>query len=167
MSIIFQVGQIASNYIAAWVKDKKYIIIFKILSAVFNALAIISVGNFIAAIPVLFTIVRTIICLYKDKFKSSLPIWLCVIGYIVIAIFTVGKMESFIDILPTIVSLSASLIIWYCGPIGIKIGLGVTDSVWMMYYFSTGLYLSALNILLQTIVSIISIIRIKLEKKGK
>lgn len=165
LSITFQILNIASNYGSAWSKSKRNIVIFKVLSAIFNSLSIISVGNFISAIPVMFTIVRSLVCFYKDKFKTNLPIWLCVLGYIVIGLLTFNKMDSIIDMLPVITSLLASIIIWYCNPVELKLWMMLTEGIWMVYHFSSGLYLSALNILLQTIVSIISIIRIKLDNK--
>lgn len=166
MDIIFQAGQIVSNYLAAWVTGKNKIIFFKLLSAVFNALAIMSVGRYAASIPVLFTIVRSIVCMNKEKFKSDVPIWLCVLGYIMIIAITFNSMESYLDLLPTITSMVASLVLWYGGAILIKSGLGVSDTIWMIYYFYVGLYFSALNILFQTIVAVISIIRIKLKDRS-
>lgn len=166
MNIVFQSLQITSNYCAAWSKNKKHIILFKVLSALFNSLAIISVGNFVSAIPVLFTIVRTIVCFYKEKFKTNYPIWLCILGYMLIGLLTITKMQSFIDVLPLITSLIASLIIWYCNPIGIKVGLSITDTIWLIYYIQQELYLLATNIALQTIISAISIVRILLHKSS-
>ena len=165
MEIVLQALTIGSNYTASWVRDKKLIATFKMLAALFNALAIICVGHFIASIPVLFTIIRNIVCMNKDKFKNNKPIWICVLGYIIIGIITLGNIDTIMDIVPTIVSLLASLIIWYCNPVGIKVGLGITDNIWTVYYLYSGLYISAINIIIQTIIAIISIIRIKLGDK--
>ena len=164
-SIIFQILQIASNYGAAWCKNKKHIMAFKILSAIFNSLAILSIGNIAGAIPVLFTVVRSIVCFYKDRFKTNYPIWLCVLGYIIIGLLTIEDMRSIVDALPLITSLIASLIIWYCNPVKLKLGMMLPDGIWLIYHISSGLYLSAANLILQTIVSIISIIRIKLSEQ--
>ena len=161
MEVVFQVLQIASNYLAAWVKNKKTIIFFKTMSSVMSALMFFSVGKFVAAIPTLFTIVRSTLFLYRDKYKTNLVLWLCVGGYLILAFFSV---DSVGDLLPTVVSVLASIIIWFCNPIGIKIGLSVTDNIWMVYYLMTGLYLSALNIILQTIVALISAVRIHITQ---
>lgn len=166
MDIIFQAGQIISNYLAAWVKDKKHIILFKLLSTIFCALSIIAVGRYAASIPILFTIIRSLVCMNKDKFKNNIPIWLCIAGYIIIALLTFNSLESYIDLMPTVTSIIASLILWYGDSVSIKAGLGLGDAIWMVYYFYIGLYVSALNILLQIVVTVISIIRIKLEAKG-
>lgn len=164
MKILFQITQICSNFLAAWSSKKRNIIIFKILSSISAVLMMICANQIIGAIPVAFTAIRTTIFMFKDKYKSDLPLWICIGIYILLAIFSV---QTFMDILPTITSISASFILWYCKPIGIKIGLSLTDSIWAIYYFITELYLSCTYTIISIIISIISIIKIKYTESKK
>ena len=164
LAVIAQVLTIGSNYCASWSTKKLNIILFKILSAVFNALSILFIGNIAGAIPVFFTVIRCVVCFYKDKFKTNKPIYFICFGYILIAILSIPLYKTFIDVLPVVISLWASIVLWFFKPIGIKIGIGIGDAFWMIYDFANGLYLSAINLLAQLILSGISIIRIR--KKG-
>ncbi|MBQ8626771.1 MAG: YgjV family protein [Agathobacter sp.] len=164
ISIIAQALNITSNYISSWVTKKHQIILFKCLSSLFSAISIIAVGNLVSAIPVLFTIIRCIVCFFKDKFKNNWPIYLICVGYIIIAVGSIPFYTSVVDVFPVVISLAASLILWFCDSIGIKIGIGIGDTLWVIFHSVNGLYLSALNTALQVVLSIISIIRIKTKR---
>lgn len=162
-AIIAQILTILSNYCSSWAIKKHNIILFRILSAFFSAISIVAVGNIVGAIPVFFTIIRCIVCYFKDKFKNNWPIYLICAGYIVIAACSIPFYTTILDIIPVLVSLPAAVILWFCNPIGIKAGVGIGDTLWLIYDLYNGLYLSALNIFIQIIISIISIIRIKIK----
>lgn len=163
MSLIFQISQISYNYISSWVKTKRNIILFKVLSSLSAVLMLVSVGEYMGALPVGFTAIRSILFMYKDKFKTNKVLYGCISAYVIIAIFSI---QGLTDLLPTVISITASIIIWYCEPIGIKVGLSITDSIWILYYLIVGLYLSAFNNVIQVLISIISIFDIKKNLKN-
>ena len=165
LKIVFQVGQLGSSYASALTKNKNLIIVFNILCALFNALSIITAGSILASIPVFFTIIRSLVCLFKERFKSDKPIWLCTLGYVIIGCFTIYNSSDILDILPTISSALAGLILWFFKPRNIKIGLGLTNSMWLVYYIVCGLYISALSIVSQILMLVIGILRIELSNR--
>lgn len=72
------------------------------------------------------------------------------------------------SLLPTIASLITSIIIWFANNKGIKIWLSIADSVWIVYYSYSGLYLAALNTAFQILTAMISLIQILIhERKDK
>ena len=160
MEVVFQFLTIISNYSAAYVKSKITSIKFKVAAATFNACAIISVGNGIESLPVFFTIIRNITCLNKEKFKSNKPIYLVLLGYMCLGVYTFISTGSVMSLLPTIASLSASIVLWFANNKGMKIWLSVVETVWVVYYIYAKLYFSALNTTLQIIVALISLVRI-------
>lgn len=162
VAYIFQAGQIMCNYVAAWVKKKQNIILFKLLSSVMAICMMISVKQYAAVVPVAITAVRGVVYMFREKFKNNIVLWLFVAIYVIAAIPTISKT---IDLLPTVISIAASIIIWFCSPVGIKFGLSVTDSIWAIYYFVVGLYLSGINNVVQIIISIMSATIIIREKK--
>jgi hypothetical protein len=95
------------------------------LSSLFSAISIFAVGNIVGAIPVAYTIIRCIVCFFKDKFKTNWPIYLICAGYIVIAVCSIPFYTSIVDWLPVIISLGVAIILWYCDPVGIKAGVGI------------------------------------------
>lgn len=168
MLLLLQFLTILSNYISAYVKSKSNIIKFKIAAALFNACAIICSGGIIESIPVFYTIIRSITCLYKDKFKSNKPIYIVLSGYVCIGIYTYIETGSIMSLLPTMASLITSIIIWFANNKGIKIWLSIADSVWIVYYSYSGLYLAALNTGFQILTAVISLIQILThERKDK
>ncbi len=166
VALISQVLTIASNYLSAWVTKKRDIILFKCLSSLFSAISIVAVGNIVGSIPVFYTIIRCIICFFKEKFKTNWPIYLICAGYVAIAVCSIPFYTSIIDVLPVAISLAASIVLWYCDPIGIKAGVGIGDTAWAIFHVCNGLYLSALNTALQVAVAGISILRIKIKQKN-
>ena len=169
LSYIFQITQIGCNYISSWVKSKNNIILFKTLSAISSFLMLLSVGQFVGALPVLFTAVRSFLFMYKKRFKTNAILYICIFIYFIIALVSVdfsNEINVIIkDLLPTVISVSASIILWCLNPIGIKIGLSITDSIWIVYYLMVGLYLSAFNNTIQVVLSIISAVKIKNTSK--
>ena len=161
--VISQILTIISNYCASCVVNKRDIILFKIVSSFFNAISILLVGNIVGSIVVFFTMFRGVICLFKDRFKTNLPIYLICAGYVAIGICGIPFYTNIIDIVPVLVSMPAAIILWFCDPSGIKVGVGIGDSLWMIYDLYNGLYLSALNIFVNIIISMISLIRMKLK----
>lgn len=164
MHIITQLLTIVSTYGEAWSTKKQHIILCRMSSSFFNALSLLLVGNVVGALPIFFTVIRCIVCYSQDRFKSNLPIYLVCLGYVGIGIISVPLYSSVVDLFPLVMSLASAIVLWFCSPMGIKMGVGLGDSLWMIYNLINGLYFTAANIACQLVVTAISMVRIKKNK---
>lgn len=167
MSVIFQIGTVASNYIAAISKTRFNIILFKFISAVCNALAITVTSGIVLALPVFISAIRNIVCLFKSKFKTNIPVYILIGMYIVIGIYTAIDMDSVIDLLPTFVSLVATFANWFATPSGIKYSSMVTTSIWLVFYITSGLYITFITSLIHVMLEVVGLIRIAIDKRKR
>ena len=167
MSIIFQIGNVASNYIAAICKTRFNIILFKFMSAVCNAFAITVTSGITLALPVFLTAIRNIVCLFKSKFKTNIPVYILISIYVIIGIYTAIDMDSIIDLLPTFVSTVATFANWFATPSGIKYSSMITTSIWLIFYITSGLYITFITSLIHVILEIVGLIRIAIDKRKR
>lgn len=167
MSLIFQILNITANYCGALSKEKKNIIAARIFSACFNAMAILTGGNYIASLSVFFTVIRNIVCFIKDKFKTNIPIYLITIGYLIIGTYTVINSETITDLLPVFISTVTALVMWFGSSSSIKVITILGCILWTTFYLIDGIYLTAVYNIIQLLLEFITLIRIRLNKQTK
>lgn len=151
------------NYIAAWSKTKKYTLLGKLLASIANAFALFTAGKVLASMPVFVTIFRNTVCFNKDKFKSNRPIYFVLLAYAIIAVYTLVNMSRLVDILPLILSIVATLSNWFGTTSHIKVVSSISCSVWIIYFMLDGIYLTAVFNIIQVIIELTTILRIKIK----
>ena len=148
MEIIFQILKILFGYLGAYSTKKRNIFTFYVLGTVFSALMFWSVGSYAAILPTLTTGIRYFIFIFKDKYKTKLPLIFCLIMHTIVLIIS---SKTVIDILPSALVIIGCLIYWYLDKEKLKMSIFIINIPWIMYYFYCGLYLATINATIQTI----------------
>ncbi len=161
METIFQILEIAFGYLGSYSTKKRNIFIFYIISTIFSALMFWSVGKYAAILPVLTTGIRYFVFIFKDKYKTQLPLILCLIMHTTVLFISA---KTLVDIIPSALVIIACLIYWYLDKEKLKLSIFIINIPWIIYYFYCGLYLTAINAIIQTI--LIGIAYLKLRKNN-
>lgn len=103
---------------------------------------------------------RCLLFLYKDKYKTTLILWLCVTAHIVVGIVSYEDIFSLITIITPVATCFAY---WYGSALVIKYVSNVVNTLWLIYYIYVGLYLTAINTSINIVLSIIAIYNINKE----
>ena len=162
MEIIFQVFEIIFGYLGSYSIKKRNIFTCYVLSTIFSALMFYSVGNYGAIMPILTTGIRYFVFIFKDKYKTDLPLVLCLIMHCSVLVINT---KTFFDIIPSALVIFGCLIYWYLDKEKLKAWIFVLNIPWIFYYFFSGLYIVTINAILQTILIAIAYLVLKYRKK--
>ena len=160
MTLLFQVFQILFSYLGCYSVKKKNILTFYVISTIFSMLMFWSVGKYAAILPILTTGIRYFVFIFKDKYKNKIPFYLCLLLHI-IALFL--SVKTTVDIIPSLLVIAGCFIYWYLDDIKLKASMFILNIPWIAYYFYCGLYLTTLNVIIQSI--LIGIAYLKLRKQ--
>ena len=162
MTVVFEVFQVFFGYLSSYATKKRNIFIFSIISTIFSILMFYSVGNMAAILPVLTTGIRYFVFIFKDKYKSELPLILCLIMHVISMLIST---KSALDIVPSALVILGCLAFWYLDNEKLKSAIFLINIPWILYYLHFGLYITAFNSAIQTALVGIAYIRIVNRKK--
>ena len=161
-NIIALIGSLLMVYTGV-IKNKKGILIVQSLQIAMFAISNLVLNGISGFIINSINFIRNIIC-YKDKLSLIVKILLSIISIVLIVYF---NNLGLIGYLPLI---SALIYLWFMtinDVIKFKIVLIVSVILWLIYDFTIKSYTASLFDLITIIVSIISIIRMKINKLTK
>lgn len=158
MEIVFQALSILFGYLGAYSPKKRNIFIFYIISVIFSILMFYSVGKTAAILPVATTGIRYFIYIFKDKYKTNYPFYFCLLLHIS-ALFLSTK--TAIDLIPSLLVITGCFVYWYLDGAKLKLYVFILNIPWIFYYAFCGLYLSAVNAFVQTVLMIITYFKLK------
>ena len=162
MTVVFEVFQVFFGYLSSYATKKRNIFIFSIISTIFSILMFYSVGNMAAILPVLTTGIRYFVFIFKDKYKTEIPLILCLLMHLISMLIST---KSAIDIVPSALVILGCLAFWYLDNEKLKTAIFLINIPWILYYLYFGLYITALNTAIQTALVGISYIRITSKKR--
>ena len=162
MEIIFQSLDILFGYLGAYSTKKRNIFTFYVLGTIFSVLAFWSVGSYAAILPVLTTGIRYFVFIFKDKYKTELPLVFCLIMHCIVLLISA---KTAMDIIPSALVIFGCLIYWYLDKEKLKMAIFLINIPWILYYIYCGLYLTTINGIIQT--ALVGIAYITLVKKSK
>ena len=162
MEIVFQILEIFFGYLGAYSTKKRNIFTFYVLGTVFSILMFWSVGSYAAILPVLTTGIRYFIFIFKDKYKTELPLVFCLLMHTIVLIISA---KTAIDIVPSALVIIGCLIYWYLDKEKLKMAIFLINIPWILYYFYCGLYLTTINAIIQTI--LVGIAYLNLRRMSK
>lgn len=160
MKDIFQILTLLCSYASAYSKQKTNILIFAVLSSIFSALMFWAVRDFAAILPSLATGIRYFVFMFKDKYKNKVPLYICLVMHFIVLIISVNTL---IDVIPSVLTIIGCLIYWYLDKAKLKASTIMLNLIWMIYYIFFGLYLVAINVLIQNIIMAIALLKIHKE----
>lgn len=162
MKSVLQVLSILIGYAGSLDKNKRRILFYACLSNIISILMFITTGRIDSITTSIIIGIRCILFLFKDKYKTPFVLWICIIAHLLCGVITYTDVYSFIPLITTIVT---CFLYWYGSALQIKYVGIVINSLWIIYYVFTSLYLVAINTFINIILSIISIFRIKKDKR--
>ena len=162
MEIVFQILDLFFGYLGSYATKKRNILIFLVMSTIFSILTFWSIENYAAILPALVTGIRYFVFMFKEKYKSKLPLYLCLIMHFAALLLSV---KAPIDSIPSILSIIGCLAFWYLDEEKLKLGMFAINIPWILYYIYFGLYITALNVTVKTILIVISFVKICKKKR--
>lgn len=160
MVLVLQVLVILFGYLGAYATKKKNIFVFYIISTIFSILMFYSVKKYAAILPVATTGIRYFVFIFKEKYKTKYPLYICLLLHIVGMIIST---KTFVDIIPSLIVIAGCLVYWYFDNAKLKLGAFILNIPWIFYYIYCGLYLTMINTIVQCI--LMGIAYFKLRKK--
>ena len=164
MKIIFQALEIFFGYLGSYSTKKKNIFTFFVISSIFSILMFWSVGQMAAILPILVTGIRYFVFIFKDKYKTELPLCFCLILHTIALVLST---KTVVDSIPSVLVIIGCLIYWYLDEEKLKAAIFIINIPWILYYIFCGLYIVALNSIIQTILVGIAYLKLKKIDKSK
>ena len=164
MAIAFQSLEIFFGYLGAYSVKKKNIFTFYVISTVFSILMFWSVGKIAAILPILTTGIRYFIFIFKDDYKTKIPLYFCLFLHTVALILST---HSFVDVIPSALVIIGCFIYWYLDGAKLKGSIFIINIPWIIYYIFCGLYLTTVNATIQTILVGLAYLKLKNNKPVK
>ena len=162
MKELLQILNVICSYLGAYNKKKVNILIFSIIGSIFSTLEFLSVGATSAAVATIVTGVRYFVFIFKDKYKTEVPLIVCLMLHLDALLIT---MKTETDIIPSALVIIGCLLFWYYDNSELKLSLFIINIFWIFYYMICGLYITAANVVIQNILTIIAYYRICKEKE--
>ncbi len=158
------------GYLGAYSIKKRNILIFNVISVLFSILIFLYIGKIAAIFPVVATGIRYFVFIFRDKYKTKLPLYFCLALHIIALLFSVNAIittetSTPIDIVPSVLVIAGCLIYWYCDKAKLKSNLFILDLLWIAYYLYCGLYLVCLVTTIDTTLIGVAYLRIKFKEK--
>lgn len=160
IEIILQGIGIILGYVASLDKNKQKIILYACISNLVSLMLFLVTKRYDGVAAVIIIWLRCLLFLYKDKYKTTIILWLCVTAHIVVGIVSYEDIFSIITIITPIVTCFAY---WYGSALVIKHISNVVNTLWVIYYIYVGLYLTAINTSINIVLSIVAIYNINKE----
>ena len=164
IKIILQGIGIILGYVTSLDKNKQKIILYACISNLISLMLFLVTGRYDGVTATVVIWIRCILFLYKDKYKTTLILWLCVTAHIIVGILSYNDIFSLITIITPILICFAY---WYGSALVIKHVSNIVNTFWIIYYIYVGLYLTAINTLINIILSMIAIFNINKDLKIK
>ena len=160
MVLALQVLVILFGYLGAYAPKKKNIFIFYVISTIFSVLMFYSVKKYAAILPVATTGIRYFVFIFKDKYKTKYPLYICLLLHVIGMIIST---KALVDIVPSAIVIAGCFVYWYLDEAKLKLGALLLNIPWIFYYIYCGLYLTMVNTIVQCI--LMGIAYFKLKKK--
>lgn len=156
-----------SMMMSCWQKSRKNIFIFLLFDNIFYFLQYIFLGAYSGAFTNLICLFRTIIFSKKNNnklFSTNVPLFVVVIIYVVINIFTYDGISS---LYPAVASIIYAVVLWQDDPKKIRFGSAIMLLLWFVYNLVVNAYVGALIELVLLLSTLIAIIKMDIINKNK
>ena len=158
MKIALQVFQIFFGYLGSYSVKKKNILIFYLISTLFSMLMFWSVKEYAAILPVLTTGIRYFVFIFKDNYKTRIPLYFCLLLHF-LALFL--SVKTPIDFIPSVLVICGCLVYWFFDDLKLKLAAIIINIPWIGYYIYCGLYLTTVNVIVQCILLGLACLKIR------
>ena len=156
-----------SMILSSWQKSRKKIFLFLVFDNLFYFLQYIFLQAYAGAFTNIVGLFRTILFSKKgeNKFlKTNYPLYLVIILYILINIFTYDGISS---LFPALASIIYAFVLWQDEPKKIRFGSSIMLLMWFVYNLFVKAYVGALVEFTLFISAVVAIIKIDIKDKKK
>lgn len=161
ISNTLQTLQMVLSYSASIARTKRNILILSFSSGILSVPIFLAAGLLDAAIPSVVISIRYLLYFFKDKYETNVVFYVCTIAQIIVGIFAWEDVGSMI---PALLPVVCCVYYWYGSALVIKCCGVVTSALWVLYYVSNGLYITAINSAIGIVLLVVSIIQIRHTK---
>ena len=146
---------------------KSSILVFQIFANLFYGLQYLTLGAFSAGAMSIVSLLRCLVFYYYDSKKSIVPIWMFLIlaSTVVAPIFF--TYDDLLSLLPIIATLVYSYAVWQKNLSLFRKLVMSVSSLWVVYNFAVGAYISVIGSVFEFVSSIIAIYRLDVKGSGK
>lgn len=160
MLIVLQVLCLMLCIVSRFKKEKSNIIIYTAFANI-TCIAINMLANLhIATITAIVVTIRTFVCYLAEKYDKRK---LCIVTvYLLLGmqlVLTVPNVSNYLDIAIIFASVVATVSLLHLKEQGVRVRLGVSDGLWMLFNCNNGLIVQAINSLIGLVVTLIATIK--------
>lgn len=141
-SIIAQILALFYNIYAMSKNKQSKMMLHLFIANALNMLVYISSKNYGATLIVFGTMLRCLLFTKKEKNRTNTIFFIVFAVQLIIGIISFKNISSILTIFS---SLFACYVSWFLSPQGIRKGLAFTDTLWVIYNISCGLYIQSFN----------------------
>lgn len=157
MIIILQILTLIISIIGALSTKKNTIIFCIFLGNLLGVITLFLVGSIDGTVANIITTIRAFLYLYKRHCKTNLIFYICFIAHLLSSIATY---QGIVSILPALATLLACTVLWFGNEIAIKIAIIISDAMWSIFNFISGLYISSVRSIINGIFNVVSLVKI-------
>lgn len=162
LAIVLQVIAYITCIMVALSKDKKKILFWVFITNLFNFLIMLITKQVDGYLPALATLIRCALFLFKDRYKTNIVGYSCIIMHLTLGI--VGY-EDIMSLLTIIASVVPCYYQWFGNEIQIKKASMLSVTLWGIYSLHINLVIDFLKRLTELIFTTISLIKIQKRRK--
>lgn len=160
IKIILQIISIVFGYMISLDKSKKNIILYTCILNFIGILMFFVTDRYDGVFSTVIITIRCILFLYRDKYKTDIVFYFCLVAHIIVGFFIYIDIFSLVLILTPIATCIA---FWYGNVLQVKYNAVIVNTLCILYYIHIGLYFSSINIAINVILTIYSIYKLKCE----
>lgn len=155
--IIAQIIVVLINTYIATTENKKNIYIVTFLFNFANLVMYLLNGDKATSIIYIVISLRSLIYIYKDRFKTIIVPIICILAQLFIG-FT--NIENIWQLIPIIVPCFVCYYMWFCKTTQqLRIWNAICNGLWGIYNFQTGLYIVMISRIITVIVNVFAFIK--------
>lgn len=160
---LLQVISVILGYIGSLDKNKERIILNACIVNTIYIVSFVITGRIDGALSAIIIWIRNLLFLRRDKYKTSMIVWVCVLAHTIAGVLSFKDCFSLIAIIIPIV---ICIVYWYGSVKAIKVWGNIANIFWLMYYVNAGLYIIAINTFINIVLATIALIGIYKNERG-
>lgn len=155
-----QMINIILGYVSSLTTNKQKILINSSLSCMLSIILFVFTDRLDGVLTTIFIFLRSFLFIYKDKYKTNLVFYFCLLSHILAGIFSYKDIFSLVTLLTPVIT---CIFYWYGTSLQIKYSSLFINTMWVIYYIYIGLHLTAVNTVINIILTTLSVFQIRKE----
>ncbi len=154
----FQVLGLCCVLLAGVHKQKKWILVLNFAANVCSTLVMLLAGRYDGAAATVICTIRAFLFLFRERVRGNKIFWGCVVTHVLVGVISWQSPLSLLIIIAPVVLCS---VYWFGGVRTIKYGTIVSDSCWVIFDLSSGIYIEAARDISEILANLVGLFRAK------